>query len=406
MRTRTDIIAIAQRKTSRVSPGKLLHFFATLSPSFSRPTWAEIKLSRLVSNARHVRGAAQTPLIAVVKANAYGHGAPQVARVLEPAILHFAVASVDEGRVLREAGIVAPILILSAILPEETSAALQWDLMPTLSTPEVARALNEAAKAQQKMARAQWKIDTGMGRVGVWHEDAPALLAACREYSQLEISGIYTHFTSADEDDEMTFLQNALFEKTLRECAMQTQDPSREYSWHAANSAGALRFSQMHHSAIRCGLALYGASPFGIEKRDENLQPVMSLSSRVTEVRRIAKGRSVSYGATWVAPRDSILALVPIGYADGYPRCLSNRGEVLLRGNRCPIAGRVTMDQILVDVTEISPNAAVGEIVTAWGEDENGTLMPVEEVAAKAETIAYEILCGVSARVPRVYDLE
>jgi alanine racemase len=132
----------------------------------------------------------------------------------------------------------------------------------------------------------------------------------------------------------------------------------------------------------------------------------MSFQARVTEVRHIGKGRTVSYGATWSAPRDSRLALVPIGYADGYPRCLSNRGEMLLRGKRCPIAGRVTMDQILLDVTEISPNVAIGEIVTAWGEDENGVILPVEEVADKAQTIAYEILCGVGARVPRVYDLE
>jgi alanine racemase len=341
-----------------------------------------------------------------VKANAYGHGAVQAAHTLEKNVLHFAVASVDEGRVLRETGITAPILILSAILPDEAAAALHWDLMPTLSTPEVAHALNEAAKTQKKIARAHWKIDTGMGRVGTWHEDAIPTLAAWREYSQLEICGIYTHFASADEDEEMTLSQNALFEKTLRECETQARLSGWEYSRHAANSAGALRFPQTHHDAIRCGLALYGASPFGLQQRDDNLQPVMSLRSRVTEVRRISKGRSVSYGATWTAPRDSLLALVPIGYADGYPRCLSNRGEVLLREKRCPVVGRVTMDQILVDVTEISPNVAVGEIVTAWGEDENGAILPVEEVADKAETIAYEILCGVSARVPRVYDLE
>lgn len=373
---------------------------------FSRPTWAQVNLSRLPSNARHVRGARRTPLIAVVKANAYGHGAAQVARVLEREVLHFAVASVDEGRALREAGITESILILSAILPDEAFAALQWDLMPALSTPAVARALNEAARAQKKIARAHWKIDTGMGRVGTWHEDAPALLRALREYSYLEICGVYTHFACADDDEERTLLQNARFEKTLRECDSQARASGWEYSRHAANSAGALRFPQTHHDAIRCGLALYGASPFGIAQRDEKLQPVMSLRSRVTDVRAIAKGRSVSYGATWTAPRDSILALIPIGYADGFPRCLSNRGEILLRGKRCRIAGRVTMDQILVDITEISPNVSVGEIVTAWGEDENGVCLPVEEVADKAGTIAYEILCGVSARVPRVYDLE
>jgi alanine racemase len=364
----------------------------------------------LSSNARYVRGEMQTPLIAVIKANAYGHGAIEVARVLEAQVQHFAVASVDEGRVLREAGIAVPILLLSAILPEEADAAVRWDLMPTLSTPGVAHALNIAAKAQKKIARAHWKIDTGMSRLGTWHEDAPALHAAWREYSHLEVCGMYTHFACADEDEEMTLAQNAIFEKTLCGCKGEHKAVSRdcgwEYSRHAANSAAALRFPQTHYDALRCGLALYGASPFGIEKRNENLQPVMSFQARVTEVRHIGKGRTVSYGATWSAPRDSRLALVPIGYADGYPRCLSNRGEMLLRGKRCPIAGRVTMDQILLDVTEISPNVAIGEIVTAWGEDENGVILPVEEVADKAQTIAYEILCGVGARVPRVYDLE
>jgi len=291
-------------------------------------------------------------------------------------------------------------------LPAEAAAALHWDLMPTLSTPDVARALNEAAQSQNKIARAHWKIDTGMARLGTSPEDAPAMLASLREYSRLEICSIYTHFACADEDDEMTLSQNAKFEDALCDCESAARSAGWEYSRHAANSAAALRFPQAHHDAIRCGLALYGASPFGAENRDENLQPVMSLHARVTEVRHIAKGRSVSYGATWIAPRDSILALIPVGYADGYRRCLSHRGEVLLRGKRCPVVGRVTMDQILVDATEISPNVQVGEIVTAWGEDENGGLLPVEEVAVKAETIAYEILCGVSARVPRVYDLE
>jgi alanine racemase len=369
-------------------------------PSFSRPTWAEIDLSSLRANARLLRGARSTPLIAVIKANAYGHGAIEVARALQNEALIFAVASVDEGRVLREAKIEGPILLLSAILPEEADAALEFDLMPTLSIPEVARALNNAAIKQNKIARAHWKIDTGMGRVGTWHEAAMAMWRELREYSHLEVISVYTHFACADEiGSEMTLRQVAIFENTLADCGVSAD----EYLIHAANSAATMRYPQARYGAIRCGIALYGASPFEGAQRDDKLASVMSFKSRVTETRDIQKGRTLSYGATWTASRDSKIALIPLGYADGYPRALSNIGEVLLRGKRCRVVGRVTMDQILVDVTELSPNVQTGEIVTVWGRDETGVLLSIEEVAAKAGTISYELLCGVAARVPRTY---
>lgn len=369
--------------------------------SFSRPTWAQINLSSLRANARVLRGTGNTPLIAVIKADAYGHGAVEAARALQGEAFHFAVASLDEGRVLREAGITAPILVLSAILPEEAAFAVEAGLTVTLGTLEVARALSAAATARGEIAAAHWKIDTGMGRVGAWHETAPAVWRALQECPALQIRGVFTHFACADEADEtFTLRQIAAFEKACGQCGIALA----ECVVHAANSAAALRFPQARYDAIRCGLALYGASPFDDLQCDRGLAPAMSLHARVTEVRRIAKGRTVSYGATWTAQRDSLLALVPLGYADGFSRALSNCGEVLLRGKRCPVAGRVTMDQILVDVTGFSVNVVPGEIVTAWGLDENGVLLPVEEVAGKAQTIAYELLTGVAARVPRVYN--
>lgn len=369
-------------------------------PSFSRPAWAEINLSSLRANARLLSGARGTPLIAVIKANAYGHGAVEVARALQDEALFFAVASVDEGRILRNAGIELPILLLSAILPDEAEAALEAGLMPTLSTLEVAQALDNAAKKQHKIARAHWKIDTGMGRVGTFVQNAEATWRALQEYSHLQIQGVYTHFACADdESDEFTLRQIASFEKALAECGIS----SSEYLIHAANSAGTLRFPQAHFGAVRSGIALYGTSPFGSAGRDDRFAPVMSLRARVTEVREIAAGRTVSYGASWKAERGSKIALVPLGYADGYSRRLSNSGEVLIRGIRCPVVGRVTMDQIMVDATELSPNLQAGEIVTAWGSDENGVLLPVEELADKVGTIAYELLCGVAPRIPRIY---
>ena len=197
----------------------------------------------------------------------------------------------------------------------------------------------------------------------------------------------------------MTLRQIAVFETALTECEVS----SSQYCIHAANSAASLRFPQARYSALRCGIALYGASPFGKETQIENLHSVMSLKSRITEVRHVLQGCSVSYGATWTAQHDSKIALVPMGYADGYSRALSNCGEVLIRSRRCPIVGRVTMDQILVDATGLSPGIQTGELVTAWGKDESGVLLPVEEVASKTGTISYELLCGVASRVPRIY---
>lgn len=341
-----------------------------------------------------------TPLLAVIKADAYGHGAVEVAHALEEDVAGFAVASVDEGQTLRAAGVTLPILLLSAILPGQAAAVVEAELTATVSTREIACALDEAARSQRKRALAHWKVDTGMSRFGTWHEDARHLWKALQEFTQLEVNGVYTHFARADEPEQAwTLKQIEAFESTLAECGIS----DATHCIHAANSAGALRYPQAHYGAVRTGIALYGASPFGLRQRSPSLRPVMSLKARITDVRRVAVGRAVSYGATWVARRDSVLALVPLGYADGYPRCLSNSGEVLVRGRRCRVAGRVTMDQLLVDVTEVAPNAQAGEIVTAWGVDESGVLLPVEEVAEKANTIAYEMLTGVAGRVPRLH---
>jgi alanine racemase len=381
-----------------------------LHPSpFSRPTWAQINLVALQNNARalFLAQGQSTPLIAVIKANAYGHGAVEVAHALlapqmKGAVKMLAVASVDEGETLRAAGIAAPILLLSAILPEEAAAAVAFDLTVTLSTQEVAAALEVAARAQSKTAQAHFKIDTGMSRLGFGLEHIAQEWQTLRQYSHLKVGGVFTHFACADEgSSEFSLRQIRAFENSLAACGIA----SSEYCIHAANSAAALRFAEAAYSAIRPGLALYGSSPFGTRVSCScELQPVMSLRARVTELRQVSCGQSVSYGATWTAARASTLALVPIGYADGYPRALSNQGEVLLRGKRCPLVGRVTMDQILVDVTEIAPRIEVGEIVTVWGEGENGEALPVEEAAEKAGTIAYELLCRVAPRVPRIYN--
>jgi len=374
---------------------------STDPPAFSRPIWAEIDLVALRSNFETLVALSGGGMIAVIKANAYGHGAVAAARALctgakRPAML--AVASVDEGLELRGAGIASPILLLSAILPSEANAAVRAGLTPTVFSVEVAEALDAAGCAEGRIAEAHFKIDTGMARLGAPHEEAVELWKSCHVFPNLAISGVYTHFACADdEDDTMTAGQLSAFREFLGACGIDSS--GSRVMVHAANSAARLRYPEARFAMARCGISLYGASPspysnpFGVP-----LQPVMALRARIVHVRSVQAGTSVSYGATWRADRDSRIATIPVGYADGYPRSLSNRGQVLVRGQRCPVVGRVTMDITLVDITDAGEGIDVGETVTVWGSG-----LPAEEVASWAGTIPYEIFTGVAARVPRVY---
>jgi alanine racemase len=403
-------------------------------PTSSRPTWAEIDLGALRHNAAVLatRFGPDVRLLAVIKANAYGHGAVPVAHALQslgPRVAMLAVASVDEGVELREAGIRAPILLLSAILPDEARAAARAALTPTVFTRELAHALDEAAAEAGRIATAHFKIDTGMGRLGVPWREAGDFYHSLSAFAHLRVEGVYTHFACADQTDEagpsMTREQCRAFETALRDCGITprgagdtssrngTQNGTHHHGGardedgirimiHAANSAAALRYAEMRFDLARIGLTLYGARPGGVNDgaaTDEplNLQPVMTLRSRVTHLKTVPAGTTISYGAMWRATVASRIATVPIGYADGYVRCLSGRAEVLMGGVRCAVVGRVTMDQILVDCTRL-PNIEVGEAVTLFGPG-----LPVEEVAVWAGTIPYEILCGIAHRVPRVY---
>ena len=383
------------------------HPTAEMSAPFSRPNWAHVDLDALRHNARVLAQlSAPARLICVVKADAYGHGALPVARALQelPAMEMLAVASVDEGAQLRAGGIEKPILLLSALLPQEARDAAFHDLTPTIWTIELAAAWSDAARAAGRELSAHFKVDTGMARLGVPWCDAVARWRALQRFGGINWCGVYTHFASADEADaDFSALQLQRFEQFLD--AARIEAPTLR---HAANSAAQLRFARARLDAVRPGLALYGAHPYPHPQlrsqfhspADEplDLRPVMTRLARVTEVREVSAGQSVSYGATWRAGRDSRLAVVACGYADGYLRALSNCGEVLVGGARFPVVGRVTMDQILVDVTDAAPPIVIGAPVTLWGRN-----LPVEEVAARANTISYELLCAVSARVPRVY---
>ena len=368
------------------------------SPHFSRPNWAHIDLDALAHNARVLAAnAAPARLICVIKANAYGHGAVPVAHTLArlPFVEMLAVASVDEGAQLRASGIEKPILLLSALLPAEAEGAAAHDLTPTIWTTELAAAWNDAAHQIGRALPAHFKVDTGMARLGVHWCEAVARWRELQRFTGIEWRGVYTHLACADDaDDEMSELQLQRFEQFLTEAQI-----GENVLRHTGNSAAQLRYQLSHFDAVRPGLALYGAHPCAsLCENQIELKPVMTRLARVTAVREVAAGETVSYGATWRAPRAARVAVVACGYADGYLRALSNRGEVLIGGARYPVIGRVTMDQILVDTTAATPTVCIGAEVILWGAG-----LPVEEVATRADTISYELLCAVSARVPRVH---
>lgn len=368
----------------------------------SSPTWAEVDLEAIAENTRAMKRwvGDRVEIIAVVKADAYGHGAIPVARtVLAAGASRLAVHRLGEGIALRQAGIEAPILVMAPLMPEEAPEVVRWRLTPTLSTMEAARALDAAARGAGTVIPVHVEVDTGMGRAGISPEDAVAFVPALREMDGLRVEGLYTHFATADERDA-SFVMRQLrrFEEVI--AALESAGirvPIR----HAANSAATMRFRSAHFEAVRPGLALYGMRPSGEWEPPFPLRPAMAIKSRVIRVWTLAPGESVGYGRTFIAQRESRMALVPIGYGDGYPRALSNRGAVLIRGRRAPVRGRVSMDQIVVDVTEI-PDVKVGDEVVILGRQGEAEIS-AEELAAWAHTINYEITTRISPRVPRIY---
>ncbi len=366
------------------------------------PTWAEIDLGAIAENTRAMKRwvGDRVEVIAVVKADAYGHGAIPVARtVLAAGATRLAVHRLAEGIALRQAGIEAPILVMAPLLPEEAPEAVRWRLTPTLSTPEAAQALSGLAQASGRAVPVHVEVDTGMGRAGLLPEEAVAFVQALRGMEGLILEGLYTHFATADESD-LTFVMRQLhrFEAVL---ATLESSGIRIPLRHTANSAAAMRFRATHFEAVRPGLALYGMRPSLEWDPPFPLCPAMVIKSRVIRVWTLTPGESVGYGRAFVAERERRMALVPIGYGDGYPRSLSNRGAVLIRGRRAPVRGRVSMDQIVVDVTGI-PEVAVGDEVVIMGR-QGGAEIRAEELAAWAGTINYEITTRIAPRVPRIY---
>ncbi len=377
-----------------------------MSPQALAPgsrAWAEIDLPALDRNVGRIKAALppRVRYVGVVKADAYGHGmAEVVSRLLQAGVDCFAVANVEEASRLREIGPQAEILLLSPALADEYPQVLSLGLVPTLSSLAEAKALGDLAHAQGRRVRVHVKVDTGMGRAGVWHTGAAALLEAVLVHPGLDLRGVYTHFSHADGDAAFTTEQRRLFLDVL------TAIPSSRREGlliHADNSSGLDSFSSdSPFNAVRVGLLQYGLPPHPGSFLDRiQPEPVLSFHARVVLVKSLPKGTAVSYGRTHTLTRESRVAIVAAGYGDGIPTAASGRGQLLIRGQRCPILGRVTMDQTLVDVTDL-PSASVGDIATILGRQGDARIT-VADFCSWADCIPWEALCTLTQRVRRVY---
>lgn len=365
-------------------------------------TWAEIDLDAIAHNARLLkdRAGAESELMAAVKANAYGHGAVPVSKAaLEGGASQLAVHRTREGVQLRQAGITAPILIMGYTLPAESKRVVCWDLTPTVNSKVQAKAVSAAAMAQDRALPIHVKVDTGMGRYGLLPDEVLDFVRFLNDLPGLILEGLYTHFAVADlADKSFTRHQFSIYMDVVG----QLEEAGFAFPLkHVANSAATLDLPEMALDVVRCGIALYGLRPSGEVEPAVPLQPALSLKSRVARVRTVPAGSSISYGRTYVTDKATDVALVPVGYGDGYHRLISNRGAVLIHGQRAPIVGRVCMDQFVVSVDHIRDVQLHDEVVLIGRQD--GECISAEEVAGWAETINYEVTSSLLPRVARKY---
>ncbi len=339
-------------------------------------------------------------VLAVIKANAYGHGVDQIAPLLdEDGVGFFGVSDVAEGMRLRELGIKKPILLFESTLVENVKQIVDQKLMPTVCTLELAKALNCYAQQSKKRIDIHIKVDTGMGRLGIWHEQAFDFIGKVHQLDNLRIMGIFTHFPAADTHTQFTQKQI----QYLYDLVTQLDKTGLIIPYiHAANSMGLAGFSTHVLNLSRPGLMLYGLHPHPGLINKIKLKPAMSVKSKVIFVKDIKKGRSISYGCTFFTKKDMKIAVIPIGYNDGFFRALSNKADVLIGGMRCPVVGRVTMDQIMVDVSKIA-SIKTGAAVILLGKQKK-EIISADELAQHAKTISYEIVCNLGNRLPHVYN--
>ena len=359
---------------------------------------AEISLPALRQNLQEVaRRVGSSVILAVVKANAYGHGAVRVAKtLLSSGAQRLGVATVAEGVELRQAGISAPILVMGGGLVDDLDAILEYSLQPALPSEESVARMGRLASTRSSPLPIHLKIDTGMGRLGLSPADAGSLLRG-RWPSSLQLEGLMSHLGSADDaDPKATEAQLTAFREVLADIKGRTGSPPIA---HIAGSAGILAWPESHFDLVRPGLMLYGYAP-GVLQAPE-LRPALTWKTHVVQVKRVMPGQAVSYGGTFIAKRPTTLAVLAVGYADGYSRALSNRGRILIHGRLVPVVGRVCMDLTIVDVTDI-PTVTPGTEAVLIGRQGAGCIS-ADDLAAEIGTISYEILVGIGPRVERVY---
>jgi alanine racemase len=367
-----------------------------------RPTRAIVDLGAISFNIqslkKHVK--AGPGFMAVVKADAYGHGLVPVARTAYLAGADWlGVALLEEGIKLRKAGIKLPILVLGEALPRGADRFVQYNITATVCSPESLLALDQAAEMSDGQAAVHIKVDTGMGRIGLVPRDVLPFVERALSLRNISVEGLFSHFASVDEKDKgFSYHQLDQFKEVI--AALEGRGMHIPLK-HFASSAATIDFPESYFDMVRPGISLYGVYPSTEVDHSVSLQPAMTMKTAITFIKEVEKGVAVSYGRTFETQRRSRIATLPVGYADGYPRLLSNRGEVLVAGTRAPIVGRVCMDMMLIDVTDI-PEANVGSEVILFGRQNSEEIL-VDEIAEKAGTISHEIFCGITKRVPKEY---
>ncbi|BCU80474.1 alanine racemase [Polycladomyces abyssicola] len=374
-----------------------------MNQTYYRDTIAEIDLDAITHNVQQFRNRfpSSVRLMAVVKADAYGHGAVPVAKTaLEAGATHLAVAFLDEALELRNAGIEAPILVLGYTPPEAVAEAVRRDVTLTVySDAVVDEVASQAARLGRKVP-VHVKVDTGMGRLGLFEDEVLPFLHRIGRYDTIEVEGLFTHFATADEvDKSYTEWQHEQLERIITR--LQSEGIKIPLV-HCANSATAIDLPAYAHQLVRLGISMYGYYPSDEVNREVvDLRPALTLKTKIVHLKRPPAGMGVSYGKTYVTDGTRWIATIPVGYADGFNRLLSNRGEALVNGRRVPIVGRICMDQTMLDVTEAMP-VKVGDEVVLYGKQGNERIT-VDEVAEALGTISYEVTCMIGYRVPRVY---
>ncbi len=372
--------------------------------TYSR-VYAKIDLDALLHNVEEMQAIlpAGTRILGIIKTDAYGHGAGPIGKLLEnlEVTWGYGVATVEEGIQLRKEGLQKPILVLGTTFPEQYGCLGEYDLSPTIFSLEAARDLSEALKEREEPLGIHIKLDTGLSRLGFAPtEESVEDIVQIAALPHLKLEGLFSHYATADGADKTkSHSQELLFFEMRR--LLEERGITFSY-YHMANSAGIIDLPNGKNNLVRAGISLYGMFPSDeVQKERLQLQPVLSLHSRVAFLKTLPKGRYISYGATYTLEEEEVIATIPVGYGDGYPRSLSNQGFVLIHGQRAPIRGRICMDQFMVDVTHI-PNVKIGDPVTLIGTEGEETLS-MDELAGLSGRINYEFACDLGKRIPRVF---